>query len=67
MSKLKTSLVTGNSRFIGSEFVRQYNAQHRTVGLDLMNPENEDLLHVQYIGDVCNKGLLDDIMDKNMK
>lgn len=64
MSKLKTVLVTGSSGFIGSDFVRQYNSKYRIIGLDLMNPEDDNLLYMQYIGDVCNKGLLDNIFDK---
>ena len=64
MSKFKTVLVTGNSGFIGSDFVRQYSSKYRIIGLDLMNPEDENLLYKQYIGDVCNKGLLDSIFDE---
>lgn len=65
MSKAKTVLVTGNSGFIGSDFVRQYNSKYRILGLDLMNPEDEDLLYVQYIGDVCDKELLNNIFHEH--
>ena len=64
MSTFKTVLVTGNSGFIGSDFVRQYRLQYNIVGLDLIKP-TDSLLTTQYIGDIRDKELLNNIFEKH--
>ena len=66
MSKFKTVLVTGNNGFIGSDFVRQYSEDYRILGLDFMKPEDDTLLYAQYIGDVCDSRLLDNIFAEHV-
>lgn len=61
MNKKKTVLVTGSNGFIASYFIKKYRTQYNIIGIDIIESLNKDNCDKQYIGDVCNTELINDI------
>ena len=65
MSKLKTVLITGNNGFIGSYFVKKYNKKYNIIGLDKEEAFDKNVCAEQYIGDICNQELIQNIFENH--
>lgn len=65
MSKLKTVLITGNNGFIGSYFVKKYHKKYNIIGLDIKESFDKNVCATQYIGDICNRKLIQNIFENH--
>lgn len=65
MDEIKTILLTGSNGFIGSYFAKKYKNNYNIVGLDKTEAIDKSFCSVQYIGDICDRKLIDDIFKKN--
>jgi len=65
MSKLKTVLITGNNGFIGSYFVKKNHKKYNIIGLDKEEAFDKNVCATQYIGDICNRELIQNIFENH--
>lgn len=65
MDNKKTILVTGCNGFIASCFIRKYRNHYNIIGLDIIEPLDKNRCDRQYIGDICDMTLVNNIFKEH--
>ncbi len=65
MKRKKTILVTGCNGFIGSFFIKKYCNEYNIVGIDITTSASDKGCIEEYVGDVCDLGLIEKIFNEH--